>query len=865
MTPAGSVLGGPPAVAPTGGHPTASPLPVLRPGRLRARRAASSVAGTSRAASWQAAARLGCLALLVVLAAPAARAQAVPAVASASMDSARVDEVRLEGPGVIPEETLRGAIRTQPNRRFLGVPGATWWLWLYRTGENPRLGRLGDALQAVGEPPARVDRSVVVQDAERLALLLRQEGYRRATVEARIDSLGPARVRVVFRYETGPVARWRRVLLAFVGAEPPARDLAERLARASLLAPDAAPRPDTAHGFSGFAFRPSSDRYSETVLVEERRRLIADLREAGYAAAGRDSVRALVYPLRPDSSAAPDSAAASGDRFDLVLRVSAGPRVRVGGVEVRIAGPEDDAPARIVRIGDPPLDRVIALRGERRLAPAFVAGRLDVVPGDRFRQSALVETKRRLDATGVFSFTDVAPVWRDTVRLGGDLYLPLRLDLRTRPRHTLRAETFAQQRAGGDTDAQLGTGLAVTYENANLFGRAEALRVRAGVQGATDPGVALFGSREADLSVSLTTPYAAFPLQRLGRVVPLGVRTTAAASLQAARREELRLIVRGRATGRLRYELPHSPATSSLVDVVDVALSNPDTLAGFTRVFLDRLPGGFTGPERERLLEDYTRPQVTTLLRYTLRHATVHPLRRDAGRSFEASFSVGGYLEALADRFVFTPDETEGTVPGPGGGALVYRPHLRVTADGRRFWTLRPGRVVAAKAAVGVAFATGPSGLVPFDQRFFAGGATSVRGWGLRELGPGAVPAGRGQVLNVAGGDIRLELSAEARQTLVRELFGADWIVAAFADAGNVWFGPTNPGLPDAPIRRDGRFRVPGFAREIAVGSGTGLRIAWTYLVVRLDAAVRVADPADPGVLPGGLRPTFHFALGHSF
>ncbi len=784
--------------------------------------------------------------------------------AQPTLDSARVVEVRLDGPRVLPDEVLRATLRTRPNRQFLGLPGATWWLWLYRTGASDRLGRLGDAMQTLGEPPARIDRATLALDAERLATLLRQEGYRRADVEARVDSLGPDRVRVVFRYDTGPVARWRRVLLTLSGDGATDDGLAARLATRSLLSPDTAPRPDTARGFSGLAFRPADDRYSEALLVEERRRVVAALRENGYAAATRDSVRAFVFPL-PTPAASDSTGADLGARYDLVLRVATGPRVRIGGVEVQVTGPEAAAPPRGERSGEAPLDRIVALRGERRLRASFVEGRLGVAPGDAFRQSALVETKRRLDASGVFSFTDIAPLWRDTVRLGGDLYLPLRLDLRTRPRHTLRAETFAQQRAGGDADAQLGTGLAVTYENADLFGRAEAFRVRAGVQGATDPGAALFGSREAEVSVSLTTPYAAFPLQRLDRAVPLGVRTTVAASLQAARREELRLVVRSRATARLRYELPHSAATVSLVDVIDVSLSNPDTLGGFTRVFLDRLPGGFAGPERERLLEDYTRPQVSTALRYTLRHTTAHPLRRDAGRADEVSIAVGGYVEALLDRFVFSPGASTGVLPGPGGGQLVYRPYLRGTVDVRRFRTVRPGTVVAGRVAVGVALATGASGLVPFDQRFFAGGATSVRGWGLRELGPGAVRAGRGQVLNVAGGDVRIEASAEARRVVVPLLFGAEWIAAGFVDAGNVWFGPRNPGLPDAPERRDGRFRVPAFARQIAVGSGGGLRIAWQYLVVRLDAAVRVADPADAGAFPDGVRPTLHFALGHSF
>jgi outer membrane protein insertion porin family len=174
--------------------------------------------------------------------------------------------------------------------------------------------------------------------------------------------------------------------------------------------------------------------------------------------------------------------------------------------------------------------------------------------------------------------------------------------------------------------------------------------------------------------------------------------------------------------------------------------------------------------------------------------------------------------------------------------------------------------VGALRGSAGVAFALGRSGLVPFDARFFAGGGTSVRGWGLRELGPGGAFAQRGEVVNVSGADVRLEAAAEVRYAFMSTFLGADWIAVAFADAGNVWYGPRNPGLvQNAPRPRTGRFRVPDFVAQTALGTGTGLRLAWPFIVVRLDAAVRARDPAKRGLFYDGLMPTLHFGLGHAF
>lgn len=445
------------------------------------------------------------------------------------------------------------------------------------------------------------------------------------------------------------------------------------------------------------------------------------------------------------------------------------------------------------------------------------------------------------------------------------------------------------QRTGvlGGSDTELGTGAGVTYENANLFGRAESFRVRTTGSISADIDSTIFTAAQAEVVTSLSVPYLMRPFRMLETRLPLyDVRTRLSLSLLTARRDDIGLIIRGRGNARYRLELRHNPTLTSLVDVFDLSLSNPDTLSNFRseilRGFLDLVPDPV---QQAQILEDYTVPQINTALRYTLRSADVNPLRRERGHSYEASLEIGNNLPYLLDRFVYSPDDVEGSLPGlpvfrqkGTPSRLVYRRYARFVGDLRRYGSLRPSTVVAMKFVGGVAHPIGASDVVPFDRRFYSGGASSVRGWGLRELGPGGAQftAGDGEttarpgaVTNILGGDVKLEAGVEARQTLLRSVLAADWIGVLFVDAGNVWFGPRNPGFgEEVPADRDGRFRFDSFYRQIGVGSGVGLRAAWEYLILRLDFGVKVFDPhrRHDGLLPGGLgeiQP--HFGIGHAF
>ncbi len=816
--------------------------------------------------------------LLVLGASPVAtQAQQIRPVADSLGAPLIVAEVRFVGNDLFADEMLRTRIRTAPNRRFLGIPGFTWWLWLYRLGASGTFGkRFGQALMDGGEPPAYLDTLVVEADIERLRLYYQQEGFRQAQVTARIDTTGRGtRAEVLFEIASGRPTYIRRV--AYDGLDGLDAGQQLRLAEGSLL-PSQGLDAETP-----LRFRVHRQRYSEPLLLEERRRLLTVLRNEGFAAVTRDSIQAIITPSSLDS-------------FDVRFRVRPGPRYRFGPVHFEVTGPEERLGQRLDTLDNAAFRNGLAhelitwqIRHESQLDADLLARSLQFRPGDWYDQSQLLATKRRLEATGVFSFTDIVSLRPDTTAGLGAPWLSHRIAVRTRPRHQVRFETFMVQRSGvlGGVGNELGAGLGVSYENANLFGSGESFGLRTTGSIAADLDSTLFSSAQAEVTTSLTLPYLVAPFGGLDRWLNLyQARTRLSLSLLTARREDLRLIIRGRGNTRIRLDMRHTPTVSSLVDLLDLSLSNPDTLDGFQVRFLDRILGTgdsllVTDPvQRAQILEDYTEPQINNALRYTFRSARVNPLRRERGYSYEAAFEIGGNLPYLLDRFVFSPDSIEGSLPGlpffgsdPSSNRLIYRQYVRFVGDLRRYQPISRSTVFAWKFIGGIAQPTGSAEVVPFDRRFYSGGASSVRGWGLRELGPGGASFSSGATaddeINVLGGDIKLEASAELRTTFLQNTLAANWIFTLFADAGNVWFGPRNPGFGNVEGGQpSGRFAFHRFYKELGVGSGLGLRVAWDYLILRFDLAYRVYDPAKPGkgLLPNGLNDaTLYFGIGHAF
>jgi hypothetical protein len=126
---------------------------------------------------------------------------------------------------------------------------------------------------------------------------------------------------------------------------------------------------------------------------------------------------------------------------------------------------------------------------------------------------------------------------------------------------------------------------------------------------------------------------------------------------------------------------------------------------------------------------------------------------------------------------------------------------------------------------------------LPFFRQYVAGGPNSMRAWGIRRLGPGS--SIRSFNTNKAPdrfGDIRLEINGEYR-FYIANISSFTLNGALFADIGNVWFNRKNPDFPNGELRFDRLWQ------DIAIGTGTGLRIDFNFLKLRFDYAFKVKNP----------------------
>lgn len=193
---------------------------------------------------------------------------------------------------------------------------------------------------------------------------------------------------------------------------------------------------------------------------------------------------------------------------------------------------------------------------------------------------------------------------------------------------------------------------------------------------------------------------------------------------------------------------------------------------------------------------------------------------------------------------------------------LPYEQYSKLDVDWAYSKYLTERSRLAFHLAGGVAVPYGNSKVMPFEKRYYSGGANSVRGWSVRTLGPGRYHNANSTIdyFNQCG-DVRFDSSIELRSRLFWH-----FEFAAFIDAGNVWTLGEYESQPDGAIGSD-------FYKEIAASWGLGIRVVTDYFVIRLDMGIRAYDPAagtgtDCWVVNAPLKShnqAFHFAVGYPF
>jgi outer membrane protein assembly factor BamA len=183
---------------------------------------------------------------------------------------------------------------------------------------------------------------------------------------------------------------------------------------------------------------------------------------------------------------------------------------------------------------------------------------------------------------------------------------------------------------------------------------------------------------------------------------------------------------------------------------------------------------------------------------------------------------------------------------------IQYAQFMRFDADVRQYAIINQHNTIVFRLAAGMGITYGNSTVMPFEKSYFAGGANGIRAWQARDLGPGSYtgPTNFDQI-----GDIKIEANIESRFDIVGVFEGA-----AFIDIGNIWLMSADEDRPGA------QFETSQFLNELAMGGGLGLRLNFSFFIIRLDAAIPIKDPAQERekrwVLKGSSVEDINFNLG---
>ena len=159
-----------------------------------------------------------------------------------------------------------------------------------------------------------------------------------------------------------------------------------------------------------------------------------------------------------------------------------------------------------------------------------------------------------------------------------------------------------------------------------------------------------------------------------------------------------------------------------------------------------------------------------------------------------------------------------------------YAQFLKTDVDIRRYNIFNENHKLVSRLFAGIAYPYANSDVMPFEKKYFAGGANSIRAWQVRTIGPGSF-VDTNKVSNQLG-DIKLEANLEYR-------FKMFWLIegALFLDIGNVW------AVNNSDTREGAIFKFDSFYKELAVGTGFGTRFDFSFFVFRIDIGIKLRDP----------------------
>ena len=670
-------------------------------------------------------------------------------------------------------------------------------------------------IKPFGTPPAILDSTLVEISRTQIQKFLKSKGYRQAEVTSAIK-IADKKAEIVFSAKPGPAY--------FI------EKLSDSIPNANIRNLYESNKAKISHLHKGM-------QYDEDSLTYEREQIYRIMKENGYFYFLRPYVNFDVYGAEPSSKT---------NKIDLNLNVTDpanGPhkQFNIGYTHLLIAPNPDGLPdSARYKLSKDTLNGIIYTDFSKRYR------RNPIVRYDFLKQGDLYDIRNenltydRLYELNVFKNVKIDYFRRDSTSNKINAIILLT------PQKVMSNRVEGEVPFNGGT---VGFTIGNTYTNNNIFRGAERfeLQVKGGLQSRIGNGAKVFSDiyqRDFSISASISVPRLMIPFYNPvlgGNGMP---HTTFATSYIYALQKDVS--VRRIFINSITYDWFETKSKLHSFTPLNfeyrfgnLDTSKVDAITRFNNLYYSSL---------------LDRKDLTLGMKYTY---TLNADKLNQLRTFvylRAGMDIAGNMLQGISKLTGSKHDPANNDPAKILG-LPFNQYTRPEVDIRWYKHLGGERQFVARLNTGLAYAYGNSILtgIPFEKQFFAGGSNGLRAWQARTIGPGnynrqvlASDEVRKAVFGLDQlGTLRIETNFEYRFTLARKFFGATLKGAAFVDAGNIWnirrgesITLEYPELDELTV-----FKLSKLAKQIAIGTGVGLRYDVQYFVFRFDVGLKLKDP----------------------
>ncbi|MDE7412312.1 MAG: BamA/TamA family outer membrane protein [Muribaculaceae bacterium] len=750
-------------------------------------------------------------------------------------DSLLLDDVKIrlnDSTGLLDETELMTYVRNQENNRMLW--SAKVRLGVYNMSGKDTTKWWNRFIRKLGEPPVVFDYNNSLQDADQLKKAMVNAGFLKANVE--IDTISnrkKRKMKVVYDLNPGKPYIIRSVEYQF--PNDTLRDLVMRDSNRMLVR--------------------AGDVLDRSVLESERDLITTRLKNRGYYAFGKEFITFnadttegsrevdLTLTLNPPYPF---------DKKTLLMDTHREYIVRnVIFITDYAPGVTEDLSTYSATDTVHFKDITILYGREKYLRPNVLAENCFINPGELYRLRDVNKTYSALARLQILKFINIRflPVGSDRGPVGFlDAYVLL-----TRG----KSQSVAFEIEGTNSEGDLGVAAGINYSHKNIAKGSETLstKIRGAYESLSGNLSGFIHNRYMEYSIEAGINFPKFkaPFLKESFKRRIMASTEFNVSMNYQERPEYTRII---STAGWSYKwTEHNNRDRHTFTPIDI---NYVYLPESTNDFINQI-----APDNPLLRYSYE-DHFIMRLGYNFYHTNKRrdrPWRIAQRNIFTLRVNgevAGNLLFALNSIFNHRPNFHSDPYKVFG---IRYSQYAKAEADLAFLHIFNERNALAWHAGFGIGVPYGNSTVLPFEKRFYGGGANGVRGWDVRTLGPGRYP-GTNSVSDFINqcGDIRLELSAEYRAKLF-------WVVegAAFIDVGNIWT------IRNYATQPYGTFYFNSFYKELAAAYGLGVRLDFSYFLLRFDLGMKAHNPAInaepwPLIHPKWHRDSsFHFSIGYPF